>query len=187
MQFNILYITLLVLTFFDALLFQHVPKFKRKTIKWYHRIIPFSGFYFYLKYRNAKPTPGYIYTFDGVQYVLQLISFLPEILEHTFSGVEYIGMDYKKEFSENTVLMQRVIECANNNRRFMPNLVEEMSSVIGEDSKKCYRGVKFMESGFCHSFYIKLSEYDKTIEKINHWKDYNEYNDLMVVIKHNID
>ena len=112
---------------------------------------------------------------NGESYIYQCFTFRPEIQEHTFIGNEFIGMDPSLETDYNNI-MNRVIEAGKEG--FLPDLLAELKSIIGEDNLE-YDGYEIGEEEFSHYFFIKASEYRHVLSRIEKWREFNEFDDIM--------
>ena len=169
----ILFLSIFLFGIVDGWLYASIKKNRK-----YKLFVPCAGYFLYLKKivnKKQKKNP-YIFTNEGVDYVIQRFIFKPEILEHTFSGDQFIGMDYYNEFGT-PKLIERCKELADSDGKFMPVIIKELEDIIGDN--ECYQGLSFKADHITHIFYIKASGYYQTLEKIKHWCNYNEYQDIV--------
>ena len=60
----------------------------------------------------------------------------------------------------------------------LPELKDELQKIFGEGNYK-YDGNEIGPDEFSLYFFIKAKNYKKVLKKIEAWRDYNEFNDLM--------
>lgn len=117
----------------------------------------------------------YLKAIHGEEFVYHSFLFKPEIQEHSFIGNEFIGMDPSEKTDYNNIL-NRVIEAGKEG--FLPDLLAELKNLIGENNYE-YDGYEIGEEEFSHYFFIKASLYKNVLSKIEQWREFNEYNELM--------
>lgn len=117
----------------------------------------------------------YLQEINGENFVYHSFLFKPEIQNHSFIGNEFIGMDPSEKSDYNNIL-NRVIEAGKEG--FLPDLLEELKELIGENNYE-YDGYEIAEEEFSHYFLIKASLYKNILSKIEKWREFNEFNEIM--------
>lgn len=117
----------------------------------------------------------YIKNIDGEDYVYHCFIFDPKIQEHTFIGIEFIGMDQVEE-TRDLRMFDRVVDAGPDG--FMPALVKELENIFGEGNY-VYDGYEIGEDEFSLYFLIKEKMYNSLLKKVEHWSDYNGFSELI--------
>lgn len=117
----------------------------------------------------------YLKKIEGEDFVYHCFTFDPQIQKHSFIGNEFIGMD-PSDVTDRENILDRVIEAGKEG--FLPDLLAELKNLIGESNYE-YDGYEIGEEEFSHYFFIKVSSYKSILSKIEKWREFNEFNDIM--------
>lgn len=111
----------------------------------------------------------------GVEWIYQSIHFSPQIMSYYYVGDYFLDLDINEELKSGQ--LHERIESAGIDG-FMPKLVEELKSVIGEGNYK-YDGYEFGEDEVNFYLLIKKSEYIEAMEKIKYWVIIADYEKIV--------
>jgi hypothetical protein len=117
----------------------------------------------------------YIKKIDGENFIYHCFTFDPAIQEHTFSGIEFLGMDQVEE-TRDLRMFERVVEAGPEG--FLPDLVEDLKKIFGEGNYK-YDGYEIGEEEFSLYFFIKEELYNSLLRKVELWSEFHEFRDLI--------
>ncbi len=117
----------------------------------------------------------YIKNINGEDFVYQCFSFSPDIQNHSFLGEEFIGFkrDYDLEPEE---ILERLISAGFEG--LLPDIKKELDDIIGEGNYQ-YDGNEIGPEEFSLYYFIKADVYKSVLQKIEKWRDYKEFGDLM--------
>jgi len=117
----------------------------------------------------------YIKIINNEEFIYQSFSFSPDIQNKSFIGKEFIGFkrDYDLEPEE---IFERLISAGFEG--LLPEIKNELDVIIGDGNYE-YDGNEIGPDEFSLYYFIKANVYKTVIRKIEKWKEFKEFGDLM--------